>query len=185
MEYHRTQVALDGYLFDSETECRYYKHLLELGERDLIADIEVKPSFVLIPPFEWCGHKENGMVYTPDFSYIELKTNTRVYIEVKGVLTDEFRLRLKIWKWLHPLCPLKIVCWSKSTGFMEMSDYKVARKRIVREEFAQRVIRKREELKAKYERLKAVAHTEKQLARLRKYEEELYGAVELIPSDAR
>lgn len=45
--------------------------------------------------------------YKPDWSFVETSTGTKIFVEVKGVVTDRFRLIKKLWKAYGPT-PLEI-----------------------------------------------------------------------------
>lgn len=170
MQYNRTQIIVKHHLtgqdilFDSETEANFYLQLVELEYKGEINNIIIKPSFVLIPPFTYFGQKIEGCIYTPDFAYYSFKEKRMIYIEVKGIMTDEFRLRLKLWQSLNQDKRLYVVCYSKATGWLEMHDYKKARKKIVKEQLEERAKRrvletqekerkKREKLELRYNSL--------------------------------
>lgn len=156
MIYNRTQMIChtpDGreVLFDSEQEGNYYLHLLELEKQGKITNIIIKPQFVLAHPFIYFGHKEQGTVYTPDFAYQVVDTKQWIYIEVKGMITPEFELRLKWWKYLNQDKKIIVVAYSKKTGWLELSEYKKARRKIKKEEMETRVAKRQEEERIKAE----------------------------------
>lgn len=155
MEYRRTQItATDKYgreiLFDSITEYEYWCELLKLEEQGKISNIEIHPEFVLQEPFEYFGKKINAIVYTPDFMFKKADGTVQA-IEIKGIPTPDFELRLKIWKYKYRNIPIKIICWSKKTGFMEIAEYKKARAIIKRESIENRLIRQQEQRREKKE----------------------------------
>lgn len=156
MEYNRTQIVvktpMGDVLFDSETEANYYLHLRELEDKGEIRNIVIKPQFVLQPPFVYFGKKIEGMVYTPDFGYEVVKTGEKIFIEVKGIITPEFELRAKLWKYQNQDKRLLIIAWSKKTGWLPLDEYRKARKQIMKEELEARVLRKQQEQKEKEER---------------------------------
>lgn len=164
MEYHRTQIIVkDQYgrevLCDSYQEASYYQILLERLKKGEIADLQCHPEFVLQPPFIYEGKKVNGIVYTPDFTYIE--NGKVVAIEVKGIPTPDFELRVKLFKYKYNNIHLIIMCYSKSTGWREMSEYKKVRKQLVKEQLEARLLRQQKEQEEKAKRLR-----DKELARI-------------------
>ena len=92
------QVYEDGYLFDSQTEYEYYKILKAKREMGSILAFAIKPQYVLIPPFNYMGKQVKGVVYTPDFEYVDSNGKT-IVVEIKGYPTPDFELRLKLWKY--------------------------------------------------------------------------------------
>ncbi len=137
MRYNRTQILYKDYLFDSLQECEYFKVLEMRLNKNEISNLRVHPTYVLQPPFTYFGKKVNGIEYTPDFDYIE--NDRKIAIEVKGIPTADFELRLKMWKFLNQNILIKVICFSKGTGWMEISEYHKARKVIKREQYEERI----------------------------------------------
>ncbi len=79
----------DGIKFRSKLETYTYKKLKEAG-----IDAEYESThFELIPKFEYNGEKVRAMTYLPDF------VGKNFIIECKGLVTDGFPLRWKIFKY--------------------------------------------------------------------------------------
>lgn len=79
----------DGIKFRSKLETYTYKKLKEAG-----IDAEYESThFELIPKFEYNGEKVKAMTYLPDF------VGKNFIIECKGLVTDSFPLRWKIFKY--------------------------------------------------------------------------------------
>lgn len=79
----------DGIKFRSKLETYTYKKLKEVG-----IDAEYESThFELIPKFEYNGEKVRAMTYLPDF------VGKNFIIECKGLVTDSFPLRWKIFKY--------------------------------------------------------------------------------------
>lgn len=79
----------DGIKFRSKLETYTYKKLKEAG-----IDAEYESThFELIPKFEYNGEKVRAMTYLPDF------VGKNFIIECKGLVTDSFPLRWKIFKY--------------------------------------------------------------------------------------
>lgn len=79
----------DGIKFRSKLETYTYKKLKEAG-----IDVEYESThFELIPKFEYNGEKVRAMTYLPDF------VGKNFIIECKGLVTDSFPLRWKIFKY--------------------------------------------------------------------------------------
>ena len=84
-----TPTQLDGIKFRSKLEAYTYKKLKEAGIK-----AEYEPiHFELIPKFEYQGEKVRAMTYLPDF------VGKDFIIECKGLITDSFPLRWKIFKY--------------------------------------------------------------------------------------
>ena len=79
----------DGIKFRSKLETYTYKALKNAG---IDAKYEAE-HFLLIPKFEYNGEKIRPMTYLPDF------VGNGFIIECKGMITDSFPLRFKIFKY--------------------------------------------------------------------------------------
>ena len=79
----------DGIKFRSKLETYTYKALKTAG---IDAKYEAE-HFLLIPKFEYNGEKIRPMTYLPDF------VGNGFIIECKGMITDSFPLRFKIFKY--------------------------------------------------------------------------------------
>lgn len=84
-----TPTTIDSILFKSKLEANTYK---ELKKQKIHAEYE-PIKFVLLDKFEFQGSKLRQMTYTPDF------VGTDFIIECKGMETDAFRLKWKLFKW--------------------------------------------------------------------------------------
>ena len=95
------EVGKETYKFDSKAEARHFDVLIVLLKNGAISDLVLQPEFEISPSYELrCNFtkkrktKISRMVYTPDFKY---KKNGRVVVdEVKGVATEAYRIRLKL-----------------------------------------------------------------------------------------
>ena len=79
----------DGIKFKSKLETYTYK---KLKEAKIKAEYEAQ-HFELLPKFEYNGEKVRAMTYLPDF------IGDDFIIECKGLITDSFPLRFKIFKY--------------------------------------------------------------------------------------
>lgn len=124
------KVEYDGYKFDSETEYLYYIELKEREKKGEVCSIIVHPSYVLLERFENNnGHQHKELTYAPDFVYFDRVLNKTRYVDVKGFETDEFKIRRKLFDWYlinhkEKNSFLEVLKYSKTTGFVEIADYK-------------------------------------------------------------
>lgn len=111
-KYHNTKTIADGIKFDSKLEAERYAQLKILERAGVIRDLELQPSFELLPSFRKNGKTWRKTVYKADFRYI-LADGDRIIIEdVKGsteVITDVFRLKQKMFEYKYPELSIKIV----------------------------------------------------------------------------
>ncbi len=111
-KYHNTKTVADGIKFDSKLEAERYAQLKILERAGVIRELELQPSFELIPSFKKNGKTWRRTVYKADFRYI-LAEGDRIIIEdVKGstaVITDVFRLKQKLFEYKNPDYTISIV----------------------------------------------------------------------------
>ena len=92
-KYGAKEVTKAGRRFDSRLESALHDYLLEqerAGEiRDIKQQVRVKLTLAEI-------------VYIPDFSYIDVKTEKTCYAEAKGVETDVWRIKRRLWAFYGP-----------------------------------------------------------------------------------
>lgn len=127
------KTILDGITFDSEIEAKYYEYLKNRG--DSIKNLEIHKSFTLQERFV-DDHKNiyKEIKYSPDFIYYDEEDNSYHFIDVKGYLDDKSAL---IWKMFvkhimnmgrieYKKAVFSIIKYSKTTGFVDLKDYKKA-----------------------------------------------------------
>lgn len=100
-KYHNTKVVVDGYMFDSKKEAKYYLYLKEREKAGEITDLTLHPSFELQPRYSKNGKKIREIDYEADFSYRDENDDLHI-IDVKGMKTDVYRLKKKIFEYLYP-----------------------------------------------------------------------------------
>lgn len=97
-KYHAVKTAVDGITFDSKAESRRYDELKLLLDHGLLKGFARQPSFVL----------PGGIRYRPDF--IVCDADGVIYVEdVKGVRTQAFALKQRLWAVSYPWLELKII----------------------------------------------------------------------------
>lgn len=120
MKYRNKKTVVDGITFDSKMESDYYLYLKELQKQGKIIQIVLQPEYVLLPSFKKFGRTVRKMVYRADFfvMYADRKT---VVIDVKGVVTKDFRLKQKMFDYFYPSLELKLVTYYQSK-WIELKD---------------------------------------------------------------
>jgi len=107
-KYHNKKVTIDGRTFDSKAEARYYQELkLRLKAGD-IKDFTCQPRINLLPSFTKQGRKVRPMTYIADFK-IAHNDGSIEYIDVKGMETEAFKLKRKLFDFLYRDQQLTIV----------------------------------------------------------------------------
>jgi len=99
---------LDGILFASKAEMKRYGELKFLERAKKIKDLTVQPKFVLLEAFERHGVHHQAIHYVGDFLYYDNELKRKIVEDVKGVETEVFRLKKKLFAYNHNL-ELRIV----------------------------------------------------------------------------
>ena len=108
-KYHNRKTILDGIEFDSVKEAERYsilKLLLKCGE---ICDLKLQPKFILQEAFNKNGKHFKAITYSADFQYFDKKKNMTIVEDVKGVGTDVFKLKLKLFEYKFPDLELTLI----------------------------------------------------------------------------
>lgn len=106
-KYRNKKVIVDEKEFDSKREGNRYKELKLLERAGKIKDLELQPRFLLQDSFKKNGRTFRKIEYVADFKYIE---NGKAIVEdVKGMQTDVFKLKHKIFEKVYPNLELRII----------------------------------------------------------------------------
>jgi hypothetical protein len=106
-KYRNKKAQIGMYVFDSIAESKRYKELALLEKAGQIKGLELQPKFLLQEGFKKNGKTYRKIEYIADFMYIE---NGKVIIEdVKGMETDVFKLKRKMFEYKYPGFELRIV----------------------------------------------------------------------------
>lgn len=94
-KFKNKKTEIDGIKFDSEMESHYYLYLKELKEEGVVVDFELQPTFILQEGFIKDGKKIRPITYKADFEVTYIDGHIEV-IDVKGKMTEEFKLKRKM-----------------------------------------------------------------------------------------
>lgn len=171
------KVNYDGYTFDSEMECLYYKELKARQANGEIGEIHVHKSFVLQKEFvNDNGRKHKAITYEPDFVFFDKKWRRTRFVDVKGMVTEEFALKWKMFDlFIKNIFPspydkptyLEVLKYSKTTGFVPIEDYKKIMKTKKQQLVAEKNYYKNIVLKQEHDKELAQKKKERELARLK------------------
>jgi len=99
-KYYARKVTYKGITFDSRKEYRYYRRLELLEKAKEIKNIVLQPKFLLQDSFK---AEINGKLkthrkihYIADFQYFDCKLNKTIVVDVKGMKTDVYKLKVKL-----------------------------------------------------------------------------------------
>lgn len=106
-KYKNTKIVVDNIKFDSNLEATRYKELKLLLRAKQISNLRLQVPFLLQEGFKKNGKTYRKIEYIADFQYIE---NGKTIVEdVKGIQTDVFKLKHKIFEKVYPDLELKII----------------------------------------------------------------------------
>lgn len=113
-KYSAKKTEIDGIVFDSKIESQFYLYLKELKSTDKISDFSLQPKFELVPTFKKNGRTNRAITYTADFE-ITLKDGNVIIVDTKGMETDVFKIKRKLFDWYYPERRLYIVAYDRKT----------------------------------------------------------------------
>lgn len=120
-KYGAKKVTIDGIVFDSRLEGRYYEHLLYLMNDGVVESFEMKKSYTLLDKFPHpkTGKTVRAIKYTPDFEVIYADGHVEA-VDTKGMKTRDFVMRCKMFMFRYQI-PLVIIAWDiKTKTFVEV-----------------------------------------------------------------
>lgn len=124
------KIIVDGHKFDSEMESRFYAQLVRYKANGEIKDFSLQPKYTVLESFIYQGSVVKGITYTPDFLVTHLDGTFEV-VEVKGMVMQDFSLRLKLFKKAYPHLKISVIteCPKKyGEGFISLFELKKLRK---------------------------------------------------------
>lgn len=105
-KYNNAKTEVDGHVFDSKKEAKYYTYLKALQSAGKIKNLELQPRYELQP-----GYRGRGGVwvrpisYVADFRYKDVVDGTIVVVDVKSKITESnpvYRLKRKLFLYRYP-----------------------------------------------------------------------------------
>lgn len=95
-KYHAKKTVADGITFDSRKEADRYLVLKGMEEDGSIEDLRRQVRYELVPAFDVDSKHYRPVFYVADFVYVDKETGKEVVEDVKGVRTDVYRLKSKL-----------------------------------------------------------------------------------------
>ena len=103
-KYHNTKVIYKVINFDSKKKIHRYKDLELLESTDYICNLELQKKFLLQEGYTNAkGKKIRPIYYIADFYYYDYINNKWVVEDVKGVRTDVYKLKKKLFEYKYNL----------------------------------------------------------------------------------
>ena len=114
-KYNNKKTVIDGITFDSKDESLYYQALKNMKANGLIKDFELQPKFILQESFVKDGKKYRAIHYIADFKVIN-NDGSFYIVDIKGILTTEFKIKLKLFNYKYPDIELRLISRSIKFG---------------------------------------------------------------------
>ena len=95
-KYHAKKTVVDGITFDSRREADRYLVLKGMEEDGSIEGLRRQVRYELVPAFDVGGKHYRPVFYVADFVYLDKETGKTVVEDVKGMRTDMYRLKSKL-----------------------------------------------------------------------------------------
>lgn len=106
-KYNNIKTTVDGIKFDSKKEADYYCQLKILKRAGEIKDFGLQPRYELQPTFKKNGTTHRAITYVADFVIVNNDGTTEI-IDVKGVETQVFKIKKKLFEYKYPELTLKV-----------------------------------------------------------------------------
>ena len=110
-KYNAKPTVYAGINFDSKAESIRYTQLLLLVRAGVISALQTHPTFELQKAFieVSSGKKQRAINYEADFSHIEKGNPLLVVEDVKGVETEAFKIKRKMFLYHYPQYELRVI----------------------------------------------------------------------------
>ena len=101
-KYRNRKVIYNGIKFDSVAEAERYKTLCLMEKAGEIDRLELQPKYRLLESQKF-EDMDNArpLDYKADFRYREIKTGRIIVEDVKGVMTEAYKIKRKLFKKLY------------------------------------------------------------------------------------
>lgn len=97
-KYRNKKILIDGKKFDSIKEGNRYKELKLLQKIGKISELRLQPTYLLQDSFKIENKTIRAIKYIADFEYIDNETGEKIVEDVKGVKTDVYKLKKKLFQ---------------------------------------------------------------------------------------
>lgn len=107
-KYRNKKVIYDGLKFDSKKEAKRWNELKLLEKANEITELERQKRFELQPSYtNNLGEHIRAITYIADFFYYDKKKGIYIVEDVKGIKTDVYRLKKKLFEYVYPNLTIK------------------------------------------------------------------------------
>lgn len=109
-KYGAKKTQVNGITFDSLAEAKRYRELMLLQRSGIVTDVQLQPSYTLIPGFKHkaTGKRVQAITYKADFLVTYADGHQEIE-DVKGMLTPVYKLKKKLFMNAYPELTIKEV----------------------------------------------------------------------------
>jgi hypothetical protein len=100
-KFNNVKTVIDNITFHSKKESVRYGQLKLYEKAGMITDLRLQVSYELIPKLVINGKTERAIKYIADFVYFDTVHKVEVVEDVKGMITDIFKIKYRLMKVLH------------------------------------------------------------------------------------
>jgi hypothetical protein len=100
-KYNAKKTEIDGITFHSRKESVRYSQLKLYEKGGLIKDLRLQVPYELIPKLVINGKTERAIKYVADFVYIDTVSGKEIVEDVKGMITDIFKIKYRLMKQIY------------------------------------------------------------------------------------
>ena len=100
-KYNAKKTEIDGITFHSRKESVRYSQLKLYEKGGLIKDLRLQVPYDLIPKLVINGKTERAIKYVADFVYIDTVNDKEIVEDVKGMITDIFKIKYRLMKQIY------------------------------------------------------------------------------------
>jgi hypothetical protein len=103
-KYHAKKTEVDGIIFDSKKEAARYCSLKLMERAGEITDLQLQVPYELQPKYrrQTDGKAIRAITYVADFVYTDIRTGEQVIEDAKGMETDVFKIKKKLFEYQNP-----------------------------------------------------------------------------------
>lgn len=101
-KYHNKKTIVNGITFDSKLEAKRYNELKLMERSGIIKDLQLQPSFELIPTFKKNGKTFRACSYKADFTYYDQEKQQQIVEDTKGFETKDYKIKKKLFEYKFP-----------------------------------------------------------------------------------
>ena len=108
-KYRNKEISIAGQIFQSKLEAKRYKQLALLEKAGEIKDLKMQVKYELQEAFTKNGKTYRKIEYIADFVYYDNKLKKTIVEDTKGIKTDVFKIKQKLFEKKYLYLELKII----------------------------------------------------------------------------